>query len=97
MLARGQRVEDMACLITYMLDSMSHARHIILIAESSNIDIHGGARFVRRWVMHQQCLELVRQAYDPVCTVVQRRLFQLIRHTLNVLLATACYGRRPLL
>jgi hypothetical protein len=92
-----QQQENLASLITYMLDSMSHARHILLITESSDIDVHRGARFVRLWVMYQQYLELVRQADNPVCTVVQRGLFQLVRHKLNALLTTACYGRRPLL
>jgi hypothetical protein len=53
-----------------MLDSMGHARHIFLVTEGSNINVHGGACLVRLRVVYEQHLELIWQADHTVCTVV---------------------------
>ena len=53
-----------------MFDGMCHPRHLILVAEAPNIDIHGGAGLVRLGVMNYQGLELIREADHPVGPVV---------------------------
>ena len=54
----------------YMFDGMCHPRHLILVAEAPNIDIHGGAGLVCLGVMDYQGLELIREADHPVRPVV---------------------------
>lgn len=43
-----------------MLDSVSHTRHVVGIAEAANVDVHGGTGLVRVRVVDQQRLEVVR-------------------------------------
>ncbi len=53
-----------------MFDGMCHPRHLILVAEAPNIDIHGGAGLVCLRVVNYQGLELIREADHPVGPVV---------------------------
>ena len=57
---------------------MSHARHVLGIAEAANIDVDRGTGFVSVWVMNQQGLELVGEADDAVGAVVELWRFQAI-------------------
>jgi len=43
-----------------MLDSVSHTGHVVGIAETANVDVHGGAGLVRVRVVDQQRFEVVR-------------------------------------
>ena len=55
-----------------MFDSMSHSRHVILITEAPDIDVHSSAGLVCLGVVDQKNLELVRETDDAVGSVVQR-------------------------
>ena len=50
---------------------MRHTRHVVCIAEASNVDIDGGASFVCFWVMDEKGFELVCQSYDTVGPIVE--------------------------
>jgi hypothetical protein len=63
---------------TYMFNSMSHSRHVILVTEAPDIDVHRSAGLVRLGVMDQKNLELVRETDDPVRPVIQRGSLQAI-------------------
>ena len=60
--------------ITYVLDSVGHARHDFLVAEAPYIDIDGSAGLVSLWIMDKENLELIFKADNSVSPVVQRRL-----------------------
>ena len=66
-----------------MLDSMGHARHVIFITEAPNKHIQGSTSLIRRGIMHQESLNLIGETDDPVATVIQRGLLQLIGDPLN--------------
>jgi len=49
-----------------MLHCVSHAWKIGGIAETSNVDIHGCARFIRVWIVDEEHFQLVRQHDDSI-------------------------------
>ena len=44
---------------THVLDSVSHARHGLLVAEIANVDIQGSTGFICLRVMNEQSLKLI--------------------------------------
>ena len=75
-----------------MLDSMGHARHVIVVGEVPYVDVDRGTGLVCIRVMDKQSFELVRQPDDSIRAVVNRRFLQAISQTLDL----RHYGRARL-
>lgn len=59
-----------------MLYGMSHAGHVLLIREVTDIDIESSTSLVCLVVMHEKGFKLVRQLYYSVLSVVRFRLLE---------------------
>ena len=66
-----------------MLHRMRHTRHIFLVREVSHIDIQRRTGLVGLVVMHQQGLQLIREFYHSILSVVRLRLLQPIGYPSN--------------
>lgn len=53
-----------------MLHSMGHAGHFILVGEVAHIDIQGCASLVGLAVVDEEHLQLVREEYDTIGSVI---------------------------
>lgn len=67
-----------------MFYRVSHARHVALVAEISDIDVKGGRRLVRVGIMYEKGLELIGQADDAVCAVIERGSLELVGYSLDL-------------
>ena len=74
---------------THMLDSMGHARHIIFIAEASDVHIQGSTGLVRRRIMYQADLKHVAESDDLVGAIIKRGLLELVCDQLGIGLTVA--------
>ena len=63
-----------------MFNSMGHAWYIRLVAEVSNIDVHGSAGLIRLGIMDEEGLQLVRKADYAIGPIIQGRGLEMIRH-----------------
>lgn len=79
-----------------MFDGVGHSGHLVLVAETSDIDIHSGTCLVRPRVVDDERLELVPEKDDAVGPVVQRRLLQAVRHDHDFAIAADWGVRRGL-
>lgn len=57
---------------------MRYAGHVLGIAETANVDVHGGTGFVCGRIVYQQNLELVRQCDYAIRAVVDFGTLQVL-------------------
>lgn len=62
---------------------MSHTRHVIVIAEAADLDVHRRAGFVGARVVHQQGFEPVGQSDHAVGSIVERGRLELVGNPLD--------------
>lgn len=63
-----------------MFYSVSHAGHLLLVAEVADIDVEGGAGLVCFRIVDQQGFQLVGQPDNTIGPVVERRSLELVCH-----------------
>ena len=62
---------------------MRHARHVISIGETTDIDAQTGAGFIGFSIVDEQCLQFIGKANDSVRSVIKIRFFELVRDVVN--------------
>lgn len=68
------------CSATHMLNSMRHPRHVNLVTEVPNIDVHGSTSLIGLGIVNQEGFELVGKADHAIGPIIQGRGFEVIRH-----------------
>lgn len=63
---------------------MCHAGHIIIVREVAHVDVTGRAGFIGIGVMNKQGLQLVRESYDAVRTIVKERFLERIGQAVDL-------------
>lgn len=62
---------------------VGHARHVVVIAKTADVDVDRGAGFVGVGVMDQQGFELVGQSNDPIGAVIEGGGLELVGNPLQ--------------
>lgn len=66
-----------------MLNGVGHSRHVNLVTEVPDIDVHGSGSLVGLSIVNQESLELVGEADHAIGPIVQGRGLEVVGHQLR--------------